>query len=238
MQIIPALDLRGAKVVNLHQGDFARETAYADEPLGMARAYVEAGAQRLHVVDLDAARGSGDNRDWLERLLAELRVEVQVAGGVRDEEAAARWLEAGAALVVLGTTAVRQPEVLAEIAGRHPARVLAALDVRGGRPAVTGWLAEEAIELDDLLARWDRAELAGIVLTSIDQDGTMAGPDLAMLARVRGTSRHPVTYSGGIGTPADLRRLRAAGAHGAILGRALLDGRFTLSEALEAARGE
>lgn len=238
MLIIPALDLRGARVVNLHQGDFSRETAYADEPLGMARAYVEAGAERLHVVDLDAARGSGDNRDWLERLLGEVRVEVQVAGGVRDEDAAARWLEAGAALVVLGTTAVRQPEVLAEIAARHPGRVLAALDVRGERPAVTGWLAEEAVELDDLLERWERADLAGIVLTSIDRDGTMAGPDLAMLARVRSTSRHPVIYSGGIGTLEDLGRLREGGAHGAILGRALLDGRFTLGGALETARGE
>jgi phosphoribosylformimino-5-aminoimidazole carboxamide ribotide isomerase len=236
MLIIPALDLRGAKVVNLHQGDFSRETAYADEPLGMARAYVEAGARRLHVVDLDAARGSGDNRDWLERLLAEVSVEVQVAGGVRDPETAARWLRAGAALVVLGTTAVREPEVLAGIAARHPGRVLAALDVRGGRPAVTGWLAEEAVELDHLLGRWERAELAGIVLTSIDQDGTMAGPDLAMLAHVRATSRHPVIYSGGIGSLDDVRDLRSGGAQGAILGRALLDGRFSLGEALETAR--
>jgi phosphoribosylformimino-5-aminoimidazole carboxamide ribotide isomerase len=235
MLIIPALDLRDSRVVNLHQGDFSRETAYADEPLGMARAYVEAGARRLHVVDLDAARGSGDNRDWLERLLAEVSVEVQVAGGVRDEGAAARWLEAGAALVVLGTTAVRAPEVLADIAAHHPGRVLAALDVRAGRPAVTGWLEEEAVELQDLLERWNRAELAGVVLTSIDQDGTMAGPDLAMLARVRAGTRHPVIYSGGIGTLDDVRSLRAGGAQGAILGRALLDGRFTLGEALATA---
>jgi phosphoribosylformimino-5-aminoimidazole carboxamide ribonucleotide (ProFAR) isomerase len=122
--------------------------------------------------------------------------------------------------------------VLAAIAARHPGRVLAALDVRGGRPAVTGWLEEAAIELDDLLGRWDRADLAGIVLTSIDQDGTMEGPDLDMLGRVRAASRHAVTYSGGIGTLDDLRRLREAGARGAILGRALLDGRFTLGEAL------
>jgi phosphoribosylformimino-5-aminoimidazole carboxamide ribotide isomerase len=235
MLIIPALDLRGARVVNLHQGDFSRETAYADEPLGMARAYVEAGARRLHVVDLDAARGSGDNRDWLERLLAEVSVEVQVAGGVRDEEAASRWLAAGAALVVLGTTAVRHPDVLAEIGARHPGRVMAALDLRGGRPAVTGWLAEEAIGLEELLERWSSAQLAGIVLTSIDQDGTMAGPDLAMLARVRAGTRHPVIYSGGIGTLEDVGALREAGARGAILGRALLDGRFSLGQALETA---
>jgi phosphoribosylformimino-5-aminoimidazole carboxamide ribotide isomerase len=236
MRIIPALDLRGGRVVRLGEhGDFGSERAYADGPdaaVALARRYVEAGAGRLHVVDLDAARGSGDNRGVVSRLVAEAGAEIQVSGGVRSAEAAAGWLATGAAAVVMGTAAVRDPALLGRVADAHPGRVLAALDVRGGRPAVTGWNEVTELTVAGALDRWAGAALAGLVVTSIDRDGTLGGPDVALLAQVLDRTALPVTYSGGVGTLADLRSVAAAGAAAVILGRSLLEGLIPLGEAL------
>ena len=236
MQIVPALDLRGGRVVRLGEhGDFALETAFADSAggaVGLARRYVDAGARRLHVVDLDAARGSGDNRALVERLVSEAGAEVQVAGGVRSAADADRWLAAGAASVVLGTAAVRDPALLAAAAAGRPGRVLAALDVRRGRPAVTGWSEVADLTVAEALARWAEARVAGVIVTSVDRDGTLGGPDVALLAGVVAATRHPVTYSGGVGSLADLRAVAAAGAAAVILGRSLLEGRIALEDAL------
>jgi phosphoribosylformimino-5-aminoimidazole carboxamide ribotide isomerase len=230
--VIPALDIRGGLVVRLLQGDFAREKAYASDPMPLARAYAEEGARRLHVVDLDAARGTGDNRRLVEGMAAELGIELQVAGGVRSNDDVERWLDAGAGAVVMGTTAVREPEVLGEIAARHRGRVLAALDSRAGRPAVTGWSEVARVTVPELLERWEALPLAGVILTSIDRDGTLAGPDLAGLGVARAATRHHLTYSGGIGRLADLGSVAAAGADAVILGKSLLEGHFTLPAAL------
>jgi phosphoribosylformimino-5-aminoimidazole carboxamide ribotide isomerase len=233
VRALPALDLRGGRVVRLRQGDFARERAYAHDPLPLVRAYAEAGATRLHVVDLDAARGGGDNRALVGRIVHEAGVEVQVAGGIRDEEDARRWLDAGAAAVVMGTTAVRRPDVLAAVAERLPERVLAALDVRGDRPAVAGWLELETVTLGEVLRGWASLPLGGVVVTSIDRDGTLEGPALDVLRQARAETPQPLVYSGGIGRLEDLAAVAEAGADGVILGRSLLEGRFRLSEVLE-----
>lgn len=232
MEVIPALDLRAGRVVRLRQGDFDQEQAYAADPTSASAAYAAAGARRLHVVDLDAARGGAHNQAAVAAVLAAVKIEVQVAGGIRDRDGAERWLDAGAAAVVMGTTAVRAPAVLLEVASAHPARVLAALDLKGGRPAVTGWTDVEASGLEELLARWEEAPLGGVILTSVDRDGTLEGPDLEALAQVLRLTRHPVTYSGGIAELRDLEAVRAAGAAAVIVGRSLLDGRFRLQEAL------
>jgi phosphoribosylformimino-5-aminoimidazole carboxamide ribotide isomerase len=236
MRIVPALDVREGRVVRLGEhGDFARQRAFAEGPdaaVALASRYVEAGARRLHVVDLDAARGSGDNRDLVRRLVTEARAEVQVAGGVRSAADADRWVEAGAAAVAMGTAAVRDPALLARVARRHPGRVLAALDVRGGRPAVSGWGEVADLTVAEMLARWRNAPLAGLVVTSVDRDGTLAGPDLALLAEVTATAAVPVTYSGGVGSLADVRAVAGAGAAAVILGRALLEGLVGLDEAM------
>jgi phosphoribosylformimino-5-aminoimidazole carboxamide ribotide isomerase len=235
VEVIPGLDLRAGRVVRLRQGDFGQEQAYAAEPASAAAAYAAAGARRLHVVDLDAARGGADNQSAVEAILAAVEIEVQVAGGIRDRAAAARWLAAGAAAVVMGTTAVRDPGLLVEVAAAQPGRVLAALDLKDGRPAVTGWTEVAADGLEALVGRWEPASLAGIILTSVDRDGTLEGPDLAALLRVRALTRHSLTYSGGIAELADLQAVRAAGADAVIVGRSLLDGRFRLEEALACA---
>lgn len=236
MIVVPALDLLAGRVVRLGEhGDFDRPTAYArdgDQTVGLGRRYVDAGARRLHVVDLDAARGTGDNRLLVQRLVTEAGAEVEVAGGVRSELDARRWLEVGAAAVVMGTAAVRQPELLARVAAAHPGRVLAALDVREGRPAVAGWSALEELTVADVLVRWREAAPAGVVVTSVDRDGTLLGPDLRLLSEVRSRTGLPVTYSGGIASLGDLRAVSAAGAAAVILGRSLLAGIIKLEEAL------
>jgi phosphoribosylformimino-5-aminoimidazole carboxamide ribotide isomerase len=232
MLVIPSIDLRKGLCVRLVKGDFDRETAYSDEPLSVAQGYSAAGATRLHVVDLDAARGDGDNREVVRRLARESGLEVQVAGGVRSSADAAGWLDGGAWAVVMGTTAVRQPEVLAETAAAHPGRIWAALDVRGGRAAVTGWETVDAAPPADLVERWMRAPLAGVIVTSIDRDGTMSGPDLDLLRWTLERSSRPVIYSGGIASVEDLSAIAGAGAAGAILGRSLYEGGIDLRVAI------
>lgn len=232
MHIVPALDVRGGEVVRLGvHGDFARQRAYGD-PQALARRYADAGARRLHVVDLDGARGGGENRLLIERLVAGASIEVEVAGGVRTEADVERWLRAGVAAVTMGTAAVREPALLGAVAARHPGRVMAALDVRGGRPAVQGWTSVEPATVPSVLRSWAAAPLGGVILTSVDRDGTLAGPDLDLLSEVLPATVHPVTYSGGVRSIADLRALAEAGAAGVILGRSLLEGLVSLPEAL------
>jgi phosphoribosylformimino-5-aminoimidazole carboxamide ribotide isomerase len=234
--LIPALDLRAGRVVRLRQGDFGQERSYPVDAVDLARSYADAGCRRLHVVDLDAARGSGDNRGLVERLVAETGVEVQVAGGVRTAAGAERWLAEGAAAVVMGTAAVREPRLLAGVAAANPGRVLAALDVRSGRPAVAGWAAVDDLTVPALLHLWAGAPVAGVILTSVDRDGTLGGPDVGLLTGAIAATSHPVVYSGGIASLDDLRAVSAAGAAGAILGRSLLEDRLPLREALSVLR--
>jgi len=236
MVVLPALDLLAGRVVRLGEhGDFDSPTAYAhngDETVRLGKRYVDAGARRLHVVDLDAARGSGTNRLLVQRLVTEAGAEVEVAGGVRTELDARGWLESGAAAVVMGTAAVRDPGLLAKVAAMYPGQVLAALDVRDGRPAVAGWSAFEQLTVGDVLVRWREAVPAGIVVTSVDRDGTLLGPDLSLLSEVLSGIDLPVTYSGGIASLDDLRAVSAAGAAAVILGRSLLEGFVRVEEAL------
>lgn len=234
MEVIPAIDLLGGRCVRLEQGDFQRVTFYDLEPVELARRLGASGVRRLHVVDLDAARGTGDNRELVERILTDGSVEVQVAGGVRDRERLERWFAIGAAGVVMGTAAVRDPDLLETCASAHPGRVLAALDLIAGRPAVEGWSELGGRDLESLLNRWEQAPLAAVVLTSVDRDGTLRGPDLESLRRVRRHTSHWVLYSGGIASAEDIRALDESGAAGVILGKALLEGRIELEDALAA----
>jgi phosphoribosylformimino-5-aminoimidazole carboxamide ribotide isomerase len=230
--VIPAIDILGGKCVRLWQGDFQQPTTYSDDPASLSIDFERAGALRVHVVDLDAARSSGDNRSVVEAVIAKSGLSVQVAGGVRTEQQVAAWLEAGATAVVMGTAAVREPQLLADVAQKHAGQVMAALDIRNGRPAVAGWIEIETIDIGELIKRWDALPLAGIVLTATERDGTMAGPDLETLARVRALSRLPVQYSGGVSSLEDVRMVREADAAAVILGRSLYEGKISLEEAV------
>ena len=232
MFVIPAIDILDGRCVRLWQGDFGQSTTYSDDPVAMTMDFERAGAKRVHVVDLDAARSSGDNRAVIESLIASSSITVQVAGGIRSSEQIDTWLSMGATAVVMGTAAVREPELLAQCARKHAGQVLAALDIRDGKPAVAGWLETEPIGVGELIARWDALPLAGLILTATDRDGTMAGPDLETLTRVRAMSRLPVQYSGGIASLDDLRAAREADATAVILGRSLYEGKVLLDEAL------
>jgi phosphoribosylformimino-5-aminoimidazole carboxamide ribotide isomerase len=194
--------------------------------------FSRAGAQRLHVVDLDAAHGTGDNNAVIKAIIAESGLSVQVAGGIRTADQVGEWLAAGATDVVMGTTAVREPELLAECAHLHSGQVMVALDIRDGKPAVSGWVEIETIGIEALITRWNALPLAGLILTSADRDGTMAGPDLETLARVRSLCSLPIQYSGGISSLDDLRRMREADVGGVILGRSLYEGKLSLEQAL------
>lgn len=235
MVVIPAVDVRGGRAVRLLHGDYARETVYAEEPVQVGLRFVRSGATRLHIVDLDAARGIPDvlSRDAVRRAVREaagLGVSIQVGGGVRTPRAAEEWLELGAAFVVLGSLALRDPRTARQICAAHPGRVLLGLDVREGVAQAQGWT-EAAGEAAGHLAEWSAWPAAGVIRTEIGRDGALSGPDVDGLALCVAASRHPVIASGGIASLEDLIAVFDAGAGGAIVGRALYEGRIDLGAA-------
>jgi phosphoribosylformimino-5-aminoimidazole carboxamide ribotide isomerase len=226
------MDILGGRCVRLVQGDYQHPTVYSENPLEVVAEFEQAGAERLHVVDLDAARGTAPNQKVIESILERRALKVQVAGGIRTAEAVNAWLGAGAYAVVMGTAAVRDPLLLQRCARLHPGQVFTALDVRDEKAAVSGWTETEPVMIGSLLARWDKLPLAGVILTCIDRDGTLTGPDLVTLARVRSMTGLPVQYSGGISSLDDVEHVADAGAQAVILGKALYEGRITLEQAL------
>ncbi len=238
MELIPAIDLLDGKVVRLRRGDYDEVTVYDDDPIAMARRFENAGAQRLHVVDLEGARQGAPVHEWVIRdILSNTTLEVQVGGGVRDEDIAARWIDAGASRVVLGTIVVKAPRVAEAICARFPGAVVVALDARDGKVAVEGWQEQSERDVIELAHQVDRWSIGAILFTNIQRDGTREGPDVEGTAGLQSEVEAIVIASGGIGTLDDLRSLAKAGVRAAVCGRALYSGAFTLSEALAALEG-
>jgi phosphoribosylformimino-5-aminoimidazole carboxamide ribotide isomerase len=238
MQLFPAIDLRGGKCVRLHRGDYARETVYGDDPAAQARAFAEAGARWIHVVDLDAAlTGEPVNRAAIAGICAAVDVPVQGSGGVRDRAAAEALFDAGVSRVVIGTAALEDPAFVRSLAASR--RVAVGLDVKGREVAVRGWVTGSGRALDEVAAEFADAGVEAIVATQIARDGTLEGPDVALYEELLADSPLDIVASGGVGTTDHLRALAALvaggrGLAGAIVGRALYEGRFTLEEALAA----
>jgi phosphoribosylformimino-5-aminoimidazole carboxamide ribotide isomerase len=232
--------VRAGRAVRLTRGDFADETVYADDPVAVARAFATAGSEWIHVVDLDAARtGEPANLAVIEAITAAVACRVQVGGGIRSLEAAGEVLLAGAARVVVGTAAVENPTLVDDLCTAHPGRVAVGLDARGRDVATRAWTAPSGQDLVTLARRFADRGVAALIVTEIGRDGTMTGPDLDQLAAVLDATTVPVIASGGVGHLGDLEalaELRAGGRPlaGAIVGRALYEGRFTLAEALAA----
>lgn len=233
MIVIPAVDIRRGRAVRLRQGRSEEETAYADDPVAAANAFVEQGAQRLHLVDLDAAFGTGENRDAIRRVLASANKGVQVGGGIRALDEAATFLDGGAERVVIGTEAVRTPGFLELAVGRFGDAVVVALDVKGDRVRVRGWT-DEAGTLDQTLPRVLDKGAPRLLVTQVARDGTLEGPDLSLYERLVGRTEIPILASGGVRHAQDLRDLSATGVEAVVVGKALYEGRLTLAEAMEA----
>ncbi len=239
-RLFPAIDLRGGRCVRLYQGDYDRETTYGDDPVGQASAFVAEGAEALHVVDLDAARsGEPVNREVIGAICAAIPVPVQVGGGVRSVEAAEALFAAGVDRVVIGTAAVENPGLVADVVGSGHS-VVVGLDARGDEVATHGWTTSTGRSVGELAAAFADIGVDGLVVTEIGRDGTMEGPDVAGLRGLLDVTDIPVIASGGVGVIDHLRTLASvrssvgAPLAGAIVGRALYEGRFTVAEALAA----
>jgi phosphoribosylformimino-5-aminoimidazole carboxamide ribotide isomerase len=237
--ILPAIDLRGGRVVRLQQGDFERETAFSDDPVAVALGFVDAGAHWLHVVDLDGARTGEPAHTRVIRDIVEAvgdRAAVEVAGGLRTGEAVAAVLEAGAARAIVGTAALRDPAFAGRLVTTHGLdRIAVALDVRAGLALGEGWRSGAAgIGAEDALVALADRGVRTFEATAIDRDGLLGGPDLDLLGRLIELHRGAVIASGGIASLDDVRAVRGLGCAGAIVGRALYDGRFDVASAIGA----
>lgn len=238
MDLYPAIDLRDGRCVRLWQGDYGKETVYGDDPVAQARAFADAGAPWIHVVDLDAARtGEPTNRHLVAAIADAVDVPVQSGGGVRTEDAAAALVDAGVARVVVGTAALEDPALVRRMAARFPVAV--GLDARGDDVAVRGWTEGSGRSPAEVATSFADAGVAALVVTEIARDGTLEGPDLDGLAAILAATDVDVVASGGVGTVEHLRQLAALESGGrrlagAILGRALYEGTVELGAGLDA----
>jgi phosphoribosylanthranilate isomerase len=233
--LLPAVDVAGGQAVRLVQGAAGSETSYGD-PLEAALAWQSAGAEWIHLVDLDAAFGRGSNAELLARVVGQLDVKVEMSGGIRDDASLERALATGCARVNIGTAAMENPDWVREIIARHGEVIAVGLDVRGRTLAARGWT-KEGGDLYEALSRLDAEGCARYVITDVLKDGMLRGPNLDLYRDVCARTKAPVVASGGVSSLADLRALAgltSTGVEGAIVGKALYAGAFTLEEALAA----
>ncbi len=245
MEVIPAIDLRAGSVVRLIQGDYERQTVFSDDPVAVARGFERAGAPRIHVVDLDAARsGVAAQTEVARAIAAAVSVPIELGGGMRTVEDVAAALHARVDRVVVGTAAVQDPQLVSELLEVHgPERVVVGLDAVGGFIAVNGWTESTLVPAADLMARMAAAGVRRFIATDVARDGMLSSPDFDGLAALVRQARElgggvRVIASGGVGELDHLRRLAALGVEGAIVGRAIYEGAVDLAEAVEELGGE
>ena len=234
LELLPAVDVKDGRAVRLVQGDLSAETAYGN-PLEVALEFQAAGAEWLHLVDLDAAFGRGENSALLAEVVGKLDIKVELSGGIRDDESLRRALATGCRRINLGTAALENSEWTSKVISEFGDRIAVGLDVRGYILAARGWT-QEGGDLFETIERLERDGCARYVVTDVTKDGTLKGPNLELLKEVCAVTRKPVVASGGISSLEDiaaLTQLNSAGVEGAIVGKALYAGAFTLQEALE-----
>ena len=237
LELLPAVDVKDGRAVRLVQGELSAETAYGN-PLEVALEFQAAGAEWLHLVDIDAAFGRGENSAQLAEVVGRLDIKVELSGGIRDDESLARALATGCTRVNLGTAALENPEWTARVIAEHGDRIAVGLDVRGHVLAARGWT-KEGGDLFETIERLERDGCARYVVTDVTKDGTLQGPNIELLKEVCAVTSKPVVASGGISSLADIAALSALnslGVEGAIVGKALYAGTFTLEQALAQTR--
>lgn len=236
MEVIPAIDLIDGRCVRLYQGDYSRQTVYADDPVEVALRWEQLGAERIHIVDLDGARaGSPRNLGVVTRIANAVGVPVQMGGGIRTAEVARRVIDAGVRRVMLGTAAVKDPDVVNEVCSELGfTAVVVAVDSQAGRVAVSGWTSESDVEATELLTRMVETGVRTFLCTDIRKDGTLEGPDYGLIGELVDIAGDGVIAAGGISSVEHLRRLSDMGVGGAVIGRALYTGDINLAEAVEA----
>lgn len=235
MILYPAIDLKDGQAVRLLRGDMEKATVFNDDPAAQARAFVDAGCNWLHLVDLNGAfEGQPVNAAAVRAILAACQVPAQLGGGIRDMTTIETWLENGLARVILGTVAVENPDLVREAAKAFPGRIAVGIDARNGKVATRGWAEETDVDATDLARRFEDAGVAAIIYTDIMRDGAMQGPNVEATAALARAVSIPVIASGGVSSLADLVALKECGValNGAISGRALYDGALDLREAL------
>lgn len=236
MEVWPAIDLRGGKCVRLRQGDYQQETVFGDDPVAVARRFASAGARRLHVVDLDGAReGASVNLPAVQDILEAVDMQVELGGGVRDEQSISELLGFGLGRLVIGTSAIKRPDWFREIVREFPGKLVLGVDARDGRVATDGWMETSDISAVELAQQFNNQPLSAIVYTDIATDGMMSGPNVAAMAEMQAAVTTPVVASGGVTTIDDVRALKLAGLAGCIIGRALYEETIDLREAVTVA---
>jgi phosphoribosylformimino-5-aminoimidazole carboxamide ribotide isomerase len=233
MMVIPAVDLMDGKCVQLVEGKPWSAKVTIDDPVGMAVRWVEQGAKRLHIVDLDAALGSGSNEQVIKNILAKVKVPVQVGGGIRDDAKADRLLSAGASQIIVGTRAVTDVDWLKSLVFTYPDRVIVAVDARGSKISVKGWTDDTSINLAQYVKSIEDLRTFGLLYTNISVEGKLKGIDIKPIGRLAQSTKKKLFVAGGITTMDDISSISSAGAFAAILGMAIYKGNINLKEALE-----
>jgi len=236
LQILPAIDIKEGRAVRLFQGELAKESNYG-VPVEVAQEFSAAGASWIHLVDLDAAFGIGSNFELIQQVISSVDIKVELSGGIRDDDSLKRALSTGCNRINLGTAAIENPEWTAKVIGQYGEKIAVGLDVRGHTLATRGWT-EQGGDLFEMISKLDAAGCSRYIVTDVTKDGTLTGPNLELLREVCVATKAPVIASGGISVLQDLIDLRAMtnlGIEGAIVGKAIYSGAFTLAQALEVA---
>ncbi|MBT2657336.1 1-(5-phosphoribosyl)-5-[(5-phosphoribosylamino)methylideneamino]imidazole-4-carboxamide isomerase [Bacillus sp. ISL-18] len=234
LTIYPAIDMRGGKCVRLLQGDYDKETVYGDSPFEMAKSFAEAGAEWIHMVDLDGAKdGKRVNDRFVIEAAQNLNAKVQIGGGIRSEEDIVHYLENGVDRVIIGSIAVSNPEFAIEMIAKYGAKIAVGIDAKNGYVATHGWLDTSSVKAVELGKRFADAGAETFIFTDIATDGTLAGPNIDAVCELAEVTGKTVIASGGVSSLADLQAIAKKGIRGAIVGKALYENRFTLTEALE-----
>ncbi len=236
MYILPAIDLYEKKAVRLYKGDYGRMTVYSDNPVETAVKFKAAGAKFIHIVDLEGARDGGTpNFETIKEIIARSGLEAEVGGGIRDESAVKKYIEAGAARVILGTAAVTESAFLADMTAKYGAKIAAGIDIRDGYAAIKGWRETSGITAEEMFEKLQQAGVQTVICTDISKDGAMSGPGVSLYRSLLQKYSMDIIASGGISDTDSIRAVKALGMYGAIIGRAYYEGAVDLKEAIEVA---